>query len=196
MNELNLANQLSKLSAYEAAYRLIGCDLIRIYDNTLLVGKIVETEAYDQSDKFSHSYKGITNRNSVMFGEAGKAYIYFTYGMHYCMNIVVGMQGIGSAVLIRAIEPIEGIKLMQKNRNTLNKLNLTNGPAKLTQAFAIDKSLNGHDLNDKPLMIKLNKTVSNRKIQWSHRIGLKEEKDQCLQWRACLRDSNFLSHKL
>ncbi|MEJ0073469.1 MAG: DNA-3-methyladenine glycosylase [Candidatus Saccharibacteria bacterium] len=103
-------------SSVDAAPRLLGCVLERELDGQILRGKIVETEAYDQTDAASHSYKGRTPRTDVMFGPAGFLYVYFTYGMHYCMNIVCGPEGSGAAVLIRAIEPLEGQAIMRLNR--------------------------------------------------------------------------------
>src|SRR5882757_7921267 len=92
-----------KLPSYEVAPRLLGCELVRELNGQRLVGRIVETEAYDQTDAASHSYKGETPRTSVMFGPAGQLYVYFTYGMHFCMNVVTGEVGHGAAVLIRAL---------------------------------------------------------------------------------------------
>ena len=108
MSDLSLENEFSAMSATEAAARLIGCEIVRTIANQQLIGRIVETEAYDQGDPASHSYRGKTSRNSVMFGPAGRLYVYFTYGMHYCMNVVVGASGYGAAVLIRALEPVAG----------------------------------------------------------------------------------------
>ncbi len=108
------------------------------------VGRIVEVEAYRQDDPASHSYRGRTPRTAVMFGPAGHLYVYFTYGMHYCANIVTGPDGYGAAVLLRAITPIDGIELMLERRN--GRRDLADGPAKLCQAFAIGPTLNGADL--------------------------------------------------
>src|SRR5579884_3364094 len=131
-------------SAVEVAPRLLGCQLVRQIDGQRLVGRIVETEAYDQSDAASHSYKGRTPRTEVMFGPSGHLYVYFTYGMHYCCNIVVGDEGYGAAVLIRAVEPLKGIIFIEDRRGK-SGIEATNGPAKVCQALGIDRSLNGHD---------------------------------------------------
>src|SRR5579872_4700101 len=111
-------NPLSFLSAlsYEVAPNLLGCVLEREINGKRLSGTIVEVEAYDQNDLASHSYRGKTERTKVMFGEPGHLYVYFTYGMHYCCNVVVGPIDHGAAVLIRALEPIEGKEEMVLRR--------------------------------------------------------------------------------
>lgn len=193
MSDLMLENEFSVMSATQAAARLIGCELIRTIGNHKLIGRIVETEAYDQSDQASHSYKGETPRNSVMFGPAGRLYVYFTYGMHYCMNVVVGANGYGAAVLIRALEPIAGHDVMSLNRSTSDLRQLLNGPAKLTQALAINKQFNGHNLVFAPFELKLNSALAGSDIEWSRRIGIKEPPGDIKLWRACLRGSQYLS---
>jgi DNA-3-methyladenine glycosylase len=108
------------------------------------VGRIVEVEAYREDDPASHSYRGRTARTGVMFGPAGHLYVYFTYGMHYCANVVTGTEGYGAAVLLRAVSPLAGIDLMSERRG--GRRDLANGPAKLCQAFAIGPAHNGADL--------------------------------------------------
>ena len=108
------------------------------------VGRIVEVEAYREDDPASHSYRGRTPRTAVMFGPAGHLYVYFTYGMHYCANIVTGADGHGAAVLLRAVTPIDGIDVMLDRRN--GRRDLADGPAKLCQAFGIGPAHNGADL--------------------------------------------------
>lgn len=196
MMYMDIHQELSALSAIEAAGRLIGCDLERNYEGKLLKGRIVETEAYDQSDIASHSFKGITPRNSVMFEAGGIAYVYFTYGMHYCMNVVVGRKSIGAAVLIRAIEPLDGLEVMRSLRNTMKISNLCSGPAKLTQAMGINRLLNGHDLDLQPLRLILNDPIPEQSIVWGKRIGIKEEPGSELEWRAGLKGSKYLSRPL
>jgi DNA-3-methyladenine glycosylase len=135
------------------AEQLIGCYLVRhlpnIADSPLVV-RITETEAYKgEEDAASHAFRGPTARNQVMFDTPGKLYVYFTYGMHYCMNIVTEAPGIAGAVLIRAAEPIHGIATIRQfrsNKTIPHDRDLLNGPAKLTQALAIDLSFNGLDL--------------------------------------------------
>jgi DNA-3-methyladenine glycosylase len=141
------------------ARRLLGCVLVRVLDDRLsagrvLAGRIVETEAYFPSgDAACHAHRGMTPRNRVMFEQGGVAYVYFTYGNHYLLNAVTGPAGRPAAVLIRAVEPLEGLEIMRANRPGRRDLDLTSGPGKLTQALAIGKELNGADLTGSPLMI-------------------------------------------
>jgi len=122
-------------SAPEVAKNLLGC----VLRNGGTAGIIVETEAYSQDDAASHSFRGLTKRNSPMFGAPGTIYVYFTYGMHNCFNIVTNEEGIGEAVLIRALEPIEGAEIMKKRRGTENIRELCSGPARLVQALGIKR---------------------------------------------------------
>ena len=108
------------------------------------VGRIVEVEAYREDDPASHSFRGRTPRTEVMFGRAGHLYVYFTYGMHYCANVVTGAVGEGAAVLLRAVVPIEGIDVMRERRG--GRRHLADGPAKLCQAFAIGPDHDGVDV--------------------------------------------------
>lgn len=175
----------------DVAKRLLGCLLIRDIGGERLVGKIVETEAYHQSDAASHSYKGRTPRTDVMFGPAGHMYVYFTYGMHYCMNVVTGQMGEGSAVLIRAIEPLEGIETMRVNRKGLPDKQLTNGPAKVCQALRIDKTYNGHDLRAVPVQLQLEHPLPKETITVTTRIGI--AKDAYRPWRFYITGNSFVS---
>ena len=176
--------------ASEVAPRLLGCVLEREINGRTMRVKIVETEAYDQTDAASHSYKGKTPRTDIMFGPAGHLYVYFTYGMHYCCNIVTGKEGEGAAVLIRAVEPIEGELLMQELR-PVSGYDLSNGPAKLCQALGIDKTLNGHDLSASPLRLIIRPPVAKNEIIQSTRIGISKEKEKL--WRFSLRDNPYVS---
>jgi DNA-3-methyladenine glycosylase len=144
-----------------------------------MIGIITETEAYrHKGDPASHAFRKITERNKIMFGEVGMAYVYFTYGMHYCFNVVARHPKVkAGAVLIRAIEPEKGIKSMQKNRKIENLKNLTNGPAKLCQALEITKNHYGVDLTtDLKLFIIDGDKPKN--IVSSSRIGIKEATDK------------------
>lgn len=126
---------------------LLGRLLIREIGSQRLIGRIVEVEAYlGEDDAASHAFRGPTTRNRSMFGPPGHAYVYIIYGIHTCLNIVTGQAGKGEAVLIRALEPLSGIEVMQRHRGGRPLRQLTNGPGKICQALAIDKSLDGHDL--------------------------------------------------
>ena len=129
-------------TAEQAARRLLGCELVREIDGNKIRVRIVETEAYDQADGASHAFSGQTKRNEAMFMSAGHLYVCFTYGMHYCMNIVCCKEGFGSGALIRAVEPIEGYEIIEKNRGVAG-VGVTNGPAKLAQALRIETALSG-----------------------------------------------------
>ena len=141
-------------------------------------GTIIETEAYrHKDDPASHAFRKITDRNKVMFGEVGIAYVYFTYGMHYCFNVVAKKSKTpAGAVLIRGINPEKGIAKMEKNRNIKNLKNLTNGPAKLAQALEIRKEHYGTDLTKKN-KIYIEDGVKITKIKKSTRVGIKNGKE-------------------
>jgi DNA-3-methyladenine glycosylase len=173
------------------AQRLLGSLLIREVDGQQLVGRIVETEAYHQTDAASHSYKGKTPRTEVMFGPAGHLYVYFTYGMHYCCNVVTGPAGEGSAVLIRALEPVEGEEQMALNRRGASGEQITNGPAKLCQALRVDASLNGHDLHEAPLRLELSSPLAVDQIVQTTRIGISRAKD--VPWRFYEKHNKYVS---
>ena len=144
----NLPRSFYSRSTSLVAKNLLGKILIRKLNNVLLSGIITETEAYGQNDDpASHAYSRITQRNHAMFEEVGHVYVYLTYGIHYCVNIVAKNNNVtAGAVLLRSLKPISGIQTMMKNRKTNTLLNLTNGPGKITQALKIDKQQYGHDL--------------------------------------------------
>lgn len=187
--------QILESSADAAARRLLGSVITReLPGGGRLAGRIVETEAYDQTDAASHSYRGRTPRTDVMFGPAGRLYVYFTYGMHYCANIVTGREGHAAAVLIRAIEPLEGAEIMAANRgNAARSIHeLTNGPAKFCQAFGIDTAMNGHDLLRPPVTLELGAApLSDDEIVQTTRIGISQAKD--VPWRFYIRGNPFVS---
>lgn len=164
------------------ARRLLGCELHRELDGVVLRGRITEVEAYDQNDAASHSYRGKTPRTEVMFGPSGYLYVYFTYGMHYCCNVVTGPEGVGSAVLIRSVEPLEGREKMRERRGNRSDTELTNGPAKLCQAFGIDAYLNGHNLKDSPLRLIVKPAVNDQDIAITPRIGISKAVDAPLRF--------------
>lgn len=159
------------------ARRLIGCELVREIDGVTIRVRIVETESYDQTDAASHSYRGKTPRTEVMFGPSGFLYVYFTYGMHYCCNVVCGPEGTGSAVLIRAVEPVSGMDVIEKRRGR-SGVDAANGPAKLCQALGIEKSMNGHDLRITPLRLEKGQVYETKDIVCTTRIGISQAQDE------------------
>jgi DNA-3-methyladenine glycosylase len=181
-------------SAPEAASRLLGSELEAIVDGSKIRLRIVETEAYDQTDVASHSFKGQTERTKIMFGPSGYLYVYFTYGMHYCCNVVVGEEGFGAAVLLRAVEPLgDASRRIAKRRPGKTEVEMTNGPAKLCQALGIDKVMNGHDLTRSPLKLLVNPPLPRSMIVTTTRIGIGEGKE--VPWRFYIRDNPFVSKK-
>ncbi|SFR13840.1 DNA-3-methyladenine glycosylase [Desulfoscipio geothermicus] len=173
------------------AKELLGCLLVHHSPEGTTAGKIVETEAYLQGDPACHAARRMTPRNSVMFGPPGYAYVYFTYGMHYCFNAVTNSEGVGEAVLIRALEPTEGIALMQRRRGRKNMRELCSGPAKLTQAMGIGIEHNRLDLTGARLYICQGEAGA--PIVTATRIGIKEGTD--LPLRFYLQDCRYVSRK-
>jgi DNA-3-methyladenine glycosylase len=152
---------------------LLGTRLVREFNGSILSGIITETEAYlGRGDSACHASRGRTPRTTVMFGPAGVAYVYFVYGMHYMLNIVTEPEGKPCAVLIRAVKPVDGLTQMKALRGIKGK-DLSNGPAKLCQAMAIDKSLNGWDVTKgKSLWLEFLKANSTVSINSGRRIGI------------------------
>lgn len=185
-------NYLSTLNAVAAARRLIGCELVRHIDGQDVRVRIVETEAYDQTDAASHSYNGRTERVDVMFGSAGHLYVYFTYGMHHCCNVVVGPEGFGAGVLIRAVEPLTGVETMERRRKKQG-IEMTNGPAKLCQALGIDRRLSGHDLAREPIQLELRPAYDEKDVTATTRVGISKAVDA--PWRFYETASRFVSRR-
>ena len=159
---------------------MLGQVLVRVLKNgKRLSGKIIETEAYlGVRDPSCHSFNGRrTERNKTMYLPGGFAYVYFTYGMHYCFNIVTAKKGEPEAVLIRALKPLEGIDIMRKNRK--GRSDLTGGPAKLCQALEINKKLNGENLEGEKIFIEKRKNISRSQVLTSPRIGLSPLSPAC-----------------
>ena len=155
-----------------------------------LKAKIVETEAYlYHGDPACHAARGLTPRTAPMFGPAGRTYVYFIYGMHFCLNVVSGKTGEGEAVLIRALEPIQGIEVMKERRKSNKIENLCNGPGKLCQAFGITKEHNNLCLLSGELQI--HNSRENPDLRSSKRIGLSSGQD--LELRFFINGNNFVS---
>ncbi len=171
------------------AKALLGCYLVREYAGTLLVGRIIETEAYvGPDDLASHAAVGRTPRNAVMFGPPGHAYVYLIYGMHHCLNVVTEREGYPAAVLIRAIEPVHGLDLMRRHRGGRSFRDLTNGPGKVCQALAIDRGLNGHDLCvGHALWIAAGESPPPEAITAGPRVGVRgDDRARTVPWRFAL----------
>jgi DNA-3-methyladenine glycosylase len=175
----------------DVARDLLGKMLVNAMDGVLLRGRIVEVEAYrGQADPGSHAYRGPSPRNSVMFGDAGHLYVYISYGIHFCANVVTDRTGIAGAVLLRALEPIDGVGEMEKRRGPRPVVDLCNGPGKLCQAFGITREQNGVDLDTGEVWIEDDCCV-NLKIGNSRRIGLSAGAD--LPLRFYVTDSAYVS---
>ena len=177
---------------------LLGKVLIRKDENKILAARIVEVEAYDgKVDKASHSFNGKTKRNEVMFNEGGYFYVYFTYGAHFCSNVVTGKADHGAAVLIRAVEPLIGIDIMIKNRFNRNLksekeiYNLTSGPGKVCKAFGFTKEHSGLNLTNSDIFIADQPRLRKNKIGISKRIGI--TKSVSLPWRFFEIGTPYLS---
>jgi DNA-3-methyladenine glycosylase len=200
LNNKKLDKDFYKAEVLIVARQLLGKTLVKKDGKTILSGRIVEVEAYDgEVDQAAHSYGGITKRNEIMFNEGGYLYVYLSYGVHFCCNVVTGIKNKGTAILIRAVEPVEGIEIMCKNRfgkkniNEKEIINLTSGPGKVCKAFGIEKKHSGFDLTGDKIFI-LNSSLKEReKIVSSKRIGI--TKSAHLPWRFYIKNNPYLSRK-
>jgi DNA-3-methyladenine glycosylase len=192
--DLKISHPFCEQPTVQVARQLLGKYLVRKHPDGITIGRIVETEAYvGPEDKACHAARGRTARTEVMFGPAGHAYVYFIYGFYYCLNIVTEERDFPSAVLIRAVEPLDGVELMKARRRTEKLHNLASGPGKLCQAFAIDKSLNGADVCGKVLYVE-NRGEPAPKILSRPRIGVDYAgKWKHKPWRFLIRGSEFVS---
>ncbi len=182
------------------AKELLGKILVKTDKDIIFSGKIVEVEAYDgEVDEAAHTFIGKTKRNEIMFAEGGFLYVYFTYGAHFCCNVVTGREGKGTAVLIRAVEPVDGIDKMISNRfghelrSEKEKLNLTSGPGKVCRAFSITKLHYGIDLTGDKIYILDRPKLPGSKIVITKRIGIKKSVN--LPWRFYIKDNPYVSKK-
>lgn len=193
MNKESLPRQFYDRETDQVARELLGHILVHHSPEGDTAGRIVETEAYMQGDPACHASRGMTPRNRVMFGPPGMAYVYFTYGMHYCFNIVTRREGVGEAVLIRALEPLEGIPLMQSRRGRERLHELCSGPAKLVVAMGIGRDNNGADLVTGPLTVIYGEPVPGEMLVVTTRIGIKEGAD--LPLRFYIKGNKYISKK-
>lgn len=181
--------------ALQVARDLLGKRLVRATEGSLTTGRIVEVEAYlAQDDPANHAHRGQTRRNATMFGPPGHAYVYSIHA-RFCFNVVTEPPGVPSAVLIRAVEPGEGLKLMHKRRRTTDALNLARGPARLCEAFAIDRALDGCDLTrgDQLWIDAESSDPTPTEIRTASRIGVTSAQDLAL--RFFLPDNRYVSHR-
>jgi DNA-3-methyladenine glycosylase len=157
------------------------------------VGRIVETEAYDETDPASHCYGGRTERTRVMFGPGGYAYVYRSYGIHWCFNITAGRDGFGAAVLVRAVEPLEGRELMVRRRGSgPTDRDLSRGPGRLTRAMGIDRSHYGVDLISGPLRVTWGRAA--RRVVATPRVGITRAVEE--PWRFVVAGNRYVSGPL
>ncbi len=185
---MTLAESFYDRGVVQVARDLVGC----VVRHGECAGVIVEVEAYHECEPACHAFVGVTPRTSIIFGEPGRAYVYRSYGIHALLNAVCEHEGIGAAVLIRALEPIEGIELMRRRRRTERVQSLCSGPGKLTQALDIELRDNGTSLVQGPI------TISSRPAGWrdvevavDRRIGITKAVD--LPWRFSAAGSRFVS---
>jgi DNA-3-methyladenine glycosylase len=189
-----LSRSFYKRPTVEVAKDLIGKRIVRGLNGCKLSGVIVETEAYGHADDpASHAFRGMTKRNSVMFGETGIAYVYFTYGNHHCVNVTARNHAPAGAVLIRSVEPIQGFSEMKRLRELNDYHALTTGPGKLAQAMNITRSLNGVDMTKSDSELTIEDGSPRQIVIATPRIGISRAKD--MLWRFIDPSSEFLSRK-
>ncbi len=197
LRSAKLAREFYLRSTLTVAKELIGKLLVRRYGKHFLAGRIVEVEAYlGGKDPASHAFKGMTKRNEVMFKAGGHLYVYFTYGMHFCCNVVTEEEGVGHAVLLRAVEPLEGLRHMARRRDIRlvterDTQNLCSGPAKLCEAFDIGREENGEDLCGDRIWIAEEIGPTKYNVRRSTRVGITQGKEH--NWRFFLADSPYIS---
>jgi DNA-3-methyladenine glycosylase len=173
-------------SVHDVARDLIGC----VVRHERAAGRIVETESYHMEEPACHAFVGFTERTSTLFGPPGRAYVYFSYGIHSLLNAVCEPEGVGAAVLIRALEPVDGLDVMRARRGLQRAEHLCSGPGKLTQALGIGLDLNGGSLVDGPIEV-LARAGTEPRIAVGERIGITKAAD--LPWRFCDADSRHVS---
>jgi DNA-3-methyladenine glycosylase len=186
-----LARSKLPVDTTKLARYLIGKIVVRVTREGILSGRIVETEAYPVGDAAGHAYRGETARTHTLFLSRGHAYVYLAYGTSYMLNVSSEAVGVGAGVLIRALEPLKGIKTMQQNRHVQNLRDLARGPGRLAAALDIDRRLDGVDLCHKGPLWLAHDLSPPLKIGTSTRIGLSKEAHRILRFYA--RDNRFVS---
>jgi DNA-3-methyladenine glycosylase len=183
-------------SFYERPVVVVARDLVGcVVEHAGCAGVIVETEAYHDSEPACHAFVGLTRRTATLFGPPGRAYVYRSYGIHALLNAVCEPEGVGAAVLIRALEPLEGIDPMRRRRGVADVRNLCSGPGKLTQALGIELRANGADLERGPVRIA-DRPASWRDVEVAIDLRIGITKAVELPWRFCAAGSRFLSRPL
>jgi DNA-3-methyladenine glycosylase len=176
----------------QVARDLLGAVLRCATSDGMASGRIVETEAYlGEHDLACHAAAGLTARTRWLYGAPGTAYVYFIYGVHWCFNAVTRAVGAPSAVLVRALEPLEGVELMRERRGVAHDRDLTNGPGKLCEALGITGALNGLPLQAAPIEILRGEPVPDAQVQVTSRIGITKSADWPLRW--LVRDNPYVS---
>ncbi len=192
MDFVPLCREFYEEDTLTLARLLLGKVLVHYSPEGLTAGMIVETEAYRQGDPACHASRGITKRNAMMFGPAGNAYVYLIYGIYCCFNVVGGKEGVGEAVLIRALEPLVGLDLLRKRRAKARKVtDLMSGPGKLCAAMAISRDHNGLSLLEKPLFIADGNAVAKNAVVCAPRIGISQALDK--EWRFYIKENANVS---
>ncbi|MEP4534364.1 MAG: DNA-3-methyladenine glycosylase [Cyclobacteriaceae bacterium] len=182
----------------QIARDLLGKILVTHLQGKLTAGRIVETEAYNgRNDKACHAYYKRTPRTEVMYEEGGRAYVYLCYGIHHLFNVVTNEEGLADAVLIRGLEPLEGLDQMFGRRNVLSRKKLTSGPGTLSQALGINRSMSGENLGGSSIWIAQPSDINdNFEIETDVRIGVDyAEEDALLPWRFYIKENDFVSRK-
>ena len=177
---MRLARGFYERSVHDVARDLIGC----VVRHGETAGRIVETESYHMEEPACHAFAGVTERTRTLYGEPGRAYVYFSYGIHSLLNAVAEREGVGAAVLIRALEPVDGMELMRARRGLERVVELCSGPGKLTQALGIGLSLNGSSLVDGPIeLLGREPGAREPRLVAGERIGITKAME--LPWRFC-----------
>ena len=182
---MRLGEAFYRRSVHDVARDLIGCTV----RHGETAGRIVETESYHMEEPACHAYVGLTERTKTLFGAPGHAYVYFSYGVHSLLNAVCEPEGIGAAVLIRALEPVDGLDTMRRRRGVKRDADLCSGPGKLTQALEVGLSLNGSSLLDGPIAVL--EREADPRVAIGERIGITKAAE--LPWRFCDADSPHVS---
>jgi DNA-3-methyladenine glycosylase len=182
---MSLGSDFYARSVLNVAHDLIGC----VVEHGGASGVIVETEAYHETEPACHAFVGITSRTRTLFGDPGTAYVYRSYGIHALLNAVCEQRGVGAAVLIRALEPQEGIEMMRARRGGVSDEQLCSGPGKLTQALGVELSENGTSLLDGPVRVLAG--AARERVAIGTRVGISKAVD--LRWRFCLAGNRHVS---